>query len=553
MNSKSRKINKALLCAMVAVAMVLSGCSGVHLYRQDQARLAQSAKKIFSEKVDLLAIVATERANLVKQRDAELAAIRQSQVYERDLVFFNAARLVGDERFLVLRMPDSEAACNKPLTLRYVARRSCELKAGTSAKLNTLANAAGNIYRSRIRNELIAENRADLQTLGWTEAPKCDAISSTGAPPEIAKSMSDALKTTKVEPKDYSTANDFLVEVITNCQALARFDKNLADSGGLADDTRQLKTLQQQQAEIADEGKRVAATLKDIEDRLKKIVEGETKAGETRKSIAEAAKKLREKIDKGDNVLKTLGAQEALADLQLDAATVLLQALEGEQIPDNNLKGEDGKDLRRAVVVAQTMPQLADDMRMIDGLLTAPSKSSLLIAQRQALIDKENVAAKKAQLEKRVDLVRRRISLIVEEARLLQLASAHTSESDCKLAIERDQLKDKVSADELSIAVKECGRSPASRLLLGYNFLSRSMLVARAGQEATRWEDAYLRYEQNIVAKEYALNSWNNLVGTPIVLLEGYHTGGIKAEALGDLILKAGGLGLLGIAVKKSD
>ena len=65
--------------------------------------------------------------------------------------------------------------------------------------------------------------------------------------------------------------------------------------------------------------------------------------------------------------------------------------------------------------------------------------------------------------------------------------------------------------------------------------------------------EIYLGYEQNIAANEYALKSWNNLIGTPIGLLEGYHSGGIKAESLGDLIFKAGSLGLLGIIAHKAD
>jgi hypothetical protein len=189
---------------------------------------------------------------------------------------------------------------------------------------------------------------------------------------------------------------------------------------------------------------------------------------------------------------------------------------------------------------------------MIAGLLNAPPRSSLLIAQRQALIDRENVATKKGQLEKRIDLVRRRISSIVEEARLLQAASRNaTSEAACRTAVEKD--RSAFAPEEFQIALKECGSSPESRLRLGFSYLSRSMLTARAEQEGTRWEEVYLRYEQNIAANEYALKSWNNLIGTPIVLLEGYHTGGIKPEALGDLIFKFGGLGLFGIAVKKAD
>jgi hypothetical protein len=541
----------ARLCLVVSLSFVLSGC-GLHLYRQEQAQLAQSAKTTFTEKIDLLSLVATERANLAKQREAELAAIRENQIYQRDLVFFNAAQLPEEQRFLLLRMPRDKSGCapGEHLKQRYLARRACDLGAETPEKLNTLANAAGDVYRSKVRQEYIAENRAALQDLGWTEAPKCDAIPAEGRPNDIAKKMMDSLK---VELSDRGNAADALEELIRHCKALAGFEKNLAASKGLESELRLLKSLQRQQTEVADEGKRVAAALKELAGKLKTLAESDVKEGETRASIAKPAQKLREHIDKAVDIFKSLGAQDALADLRLDAATTLLQALEGEPISNDKLRGDDGNDLRRAVIAAQTVPQLADEMRMIHGLLHAPSKSSLLIAQRQALIDKENVAAKKANLEKRVALVQRRISQIVEEARLLQLASAQANKKDCIALIKQDRLDKKLPPEEFEIAEQECDRGVKSRLLLGFNYLSRSMLSARADQEATRWEEVYLQYEQNIAANEYALKSWNNLVGTPIVLLEGYHTGGIKVESLGDLIFKAGGLGLFGILVNKAN
>lgn len=537
------------LWVVITSAVTLSGC-GLHLYRQEHAQLAQSAKATFTEKVDLLGIVATERANLAKQRDVELAAVQQSQLFERDLVFFNAAKLKSDDRFLVLQPPLGENNCglDNLLKLRYVARRACELGATTPDKLKQLANAEGDVYRSRVRREFVAEGRADLRKLGWTEAPRCDGIpAKDDTAVEVWKAKALEAMREKVAAKDQGDAEAVIEELIANCQALAGYEKNLADSSGLQADLSRLKALQGEEATIVDEGRKVAAELKVLADRLQKLAEGEAKPGDTRKKIAEDAKKLRELLDKAEDVATKLGAQDTLADFHLDAAATLLQVLEGEPIPEDKLKGEGGADLRRAVVAAQTVPQLADEIGMIDGLLNAPSKSSLLIAQRQALLDKENIEARKAQLNKRIELVRRRISLTIEEARFLQFAAAQTSADECKKAIPRDALP----PEEIKVADAECEQGKDGRLLLGFYYLSRAMSGSRAGQEATRWEEIYLQYEQNIAANEYALKSWSNLIGTPIMLLEGYHTGGIKAESLGDLIFKAGGLGLLGVAVTK--
>lgn len=539
-------------CALALCACALSGC-GLHLYRQEDAKLAQSAKTTFAEKIDLVGVVATERANLAQQREAELGAVRQSRLHERDLVFFNAAQLGGDARFLVLGLPATKESCapKELLKQRYVARRACELKIATPEEMRALVNAEGDVYRSKVRHELVAESRADLQTLGWTQAPKCDGIpvdsSSDGYKAKVA-ALENSLKE-NVETKQQEDAEAVLEELVANCRALNGFRENLNKSAGLKTDLDRLKALQDEEQQIADASKQTAAELKNLAERLDKLAAGQAKEGETRSAIAADAKKLRERLDKAQDYAAKLGIQEALADFQIDAAATLLQALEGEQIPEEKLKGEDGLHLRRAVLVAQTAPQLAEEMKMIQGQLTVPPKSSLLIAQRQALLDKENIAARKAYLDKRIDLVRRRISLIVEEARLLQLAAAQTSAAGCKEAIARDEMP----PEEIKVAEAQCERGQDDRLLVGFYFLSRAMLGARSGQEATRWDEVYLMYEQNLAAKEYAIQSWNNLVGTPIVFLEAYHSGGVKVEVVSDLIFKATGLGLLGIAVHKVD
>lgn len=535
------------VCALLLFAVALSGCAGLHLHRPEHATLAQEAKKTFTEKVDLLALVATERANLAKQKEAELAAIDLSQKVERDLVFFNAARLGEADRFVVLRLPTDEAGCTKPLNLRYVGRRLCELKAETPDKLKALINAEGDVYRSKVRREYVAENRKDLQGLGWKEPPECKGVSNDDKVElgTVAQSLLDAAPEDSIKNEDKQTAESLLRLTVRHCRALNAAEANLRAADGLKPERQRLEDLQREQMHVADEAKNLEVQLKALADELKPAAGA--RPDETRKRIATEAAKLRELAEKGQSAAKRLGAQEALADLRINAVTTLLQALEGKTIPEDRMKDEG---MRQAVVAAQTLPQLLDEMKTVQGLLIAPARSSLLIAQRQALIDKENVAARKALLDKRVELVRQRISRIVAEARLLQRASARTDPAACeKVVKDWTGLPD----DEVRIALHECGSDSGSRLLLGFNDLSRAILVERAAQERTRWEEVYLSHEQIIAANEYALKSWNNLIGTPIGLIEGYHAGGLKPEALGDLIFKAGSLGLLGIAVNKAD
>ncbi len=52
-------------------------------------------------------------------------------------------------------------------------------------------------------------------------------------------------------------------------------------------------------------------------------------------------------------------------------------------------------------------------------------------------------------------------------------------------------------------------------------------------------------------ADEYGIRAWDALIATPINQLAAYHQAGIKPAELADLIVKAVGLGAIGIGVNR--
>ena len=512
----------------------LSGC-GLHMYRSDNAQIAQEAKTTYTEKVNLLSLVATERENFSKLHDAELAAIRQNQLYERDRVLFNAAKQASPQDLILqLKLPDNEASgqkiCNDLRTVHYLQRRACELSAPDRQALMKLANGVTDPIRAKDRADLIEKQISDLRNQGWKDAPSCSQLNqNTKVPNEVLG---------KLDESSRSAANGTFFELTKSCAAFNRIVPN-----ALAGETLNLQRLLSKKDRLVAEGKRVEEDIAVLANRLKKLAEGHPEPGDTRKKIAEAAAKVGKAVSGAQDVAEAIGAQEKLDELHLDAAGTLLLALEGESIPDEKLKGDDASELRRALVIAQSLPLLAEDITMASSLPKIPPRSSLLIAQKQALIGKELIKAKRELLDKRIDLVRRRMDQVSMEARLLALA-AHEG------ACEESATQEKVDAAP-NIVLAECKSRLDERILLGYNFLSRSLLTARSEQEITQLEDAYLLAEQNILITEYALKSWDNVIGTPLTQIDGYHAGGLKPESLGDLIFKIGGTGLLGIMVGK--
>lgn len=542
-----------LLFALILGGM-LPGCSSLHLYKQENAQLAQTAKTTYTEKIDLLGLVTTERANFAKQKEAELAALKQSFVYERDRVFFNAARQTASTRLDSLRLPkdDDEATklasialqvkpdappvkpndyCRNGAKLSYLARRACALRAHSRTELAKVATSINERTKDRLR--LVENQRADLKEMGWKDVPACSGLVEL-------KDGIPANTLAQIPADKQALAKSSLEGMQTNCRVLLAqlplaYEK----------DSEELIRLDKEKDALENGANEIQTQIKALADRLRYLASGTPNAGDTREEISKDAAKVREAISKLPTVAKAIGAEEKLAELRIDAMTTLLLAVEGEEITDDMLKGESAE-FREAVIVAQTFPQLIGELQVAASTYSAPPKTSLLIAQKQAQLDKEYVAARKELLLKRRELVLQRMAATAAEARLLALAANQAADhANCL------EVAGKLADNRKKPEAVACEARVQERIMLGFNFLSRSMLTARAEQEYSYWSDVHLGYEQQLIANEYALKSWNNLIGSPILVLEGYHTGGIKPEALADVITKLGGLGLFGIVVGK--
>ncbi|HEU5322277.1 MAG TPA: hypothetical protein VFX28_15845, partial [Methylomirabilota bacterium] len=75
--------------------------------------------------------------------------------------------------------------------------------------------------------------------------------------------------------------------------------------------------------------------------------------------------------------------------------------------------------------------------------------------------------------------------------------------------------------------------------------------VARAQQDEADYALVHLLHHEVTATDEYAIRAWNSLIATPINQLAAYHQSGIKPAELADLIVKAVGLGAIGIGVNR--
>jgi hypothetical protein len=62
-----------------------------------------------------------------------------------------------------------------------------------------------------------------------------------------------------------------------------------------------------------------------------------------------------------------------------------------------------------------------------------------------------------------------------------------------------------------------------------------------------RFREIDVRHREALLAKQTALQAWDNLIGTPLVQIDNFYQTGLKPQELADLIVKA--LGFTAIAI----
>lgn len=512
--------------AALTMGLLLAGCAGLHLHSEEDAKLAAQAKDDYV-KIDSLALFASVRTNLQKLHDAEIVQVRENLEYLRDLTLFDlaAAKAEGDakspadgKKVLADAMSLEETAACK--STRFPRQGLCAVQRRVAemgfAKKQDLIDAMNRFEKGPLGTNWARELADSLQTLTGWDVPACNRL-----PPAIPEGKLQQLqgmarlsaeaqfKTLGERCKDPD-----LKEVLALLAPLPRE----TELGAAA---AQILSAEQVLEDIEKDKKAIKGKLEALKAKIASaLAEQGPDAEKRKKELIDEVRALRGVINKVTDATKRIGFLKGLAESQIESLDILLAAAEGEEVPEAKLNGDE--DLRKAALVAQSIPGLAAEIGAALGRLRAPPTASLLIAKGQALVDEQDAKAREALVNRRLLLYRANLRALLNEASLLKEANDKANEP-CS------------------------GKACDAYALRAYFFLSRSFVPARLESQITKWDDIQLDAEVIVQANEYALRSWDNLVRTPLDVLQAYHAGGIKPAELADLIIKAGGVGLLAI------
>jgi hypothetical protein len=514
---------RAVLGITLVAWPMLAGCEGAHIYVEQTNALAKKTKESY-EKIDLLALAKTDRLNNDKLRDADLETTRKYYTYLRDFqIYAIITHKVGAKALLL----DPERCAAKLGSFECLLTDRL-IKIGTTTQ-DQVGDAVVLAKKQRYITAFGADpqgqvgfRRAKLQELGWSPAPSCG---------DNLDRIPDALR-----PTIEATAGAYIHLVDENLERLKQACEKLAKAtpkftGEIAKVSTLLTKAQDKAADIAERQAAAKTKLEALAAEYAAAIEAAGPDAAARQAdIVDKVKKLRQGVNAAGEAFELIGEQSAFAEETIGAVDLLLQAGAGQTIDAQQVK--DKPELAKAVIIAKAIPGLAAQTGAAIDDYRAPPTASLIVAKQQAAIDLDWLAAQKLLAESRLNLLSKRMTALFTEVMLLNEAQ--------------------ISATYLGVCEAAATADAARALcqqnwLLAMSYYSQSIVRGRVAAEAAEIDLQHLDKLELIGATEYALRSWDNLIGPPISLLAAYHAGGVKPETIADLIVKFGALGFGGV------
>lgn len=504
--------------AMAAIALSLSGvagCGSVRLYSETRNKQGTEAQEAWA-KVDLGQMITTDRANLKKLLDLELAT--QDQL--------------------------ASGIRNHRLRGLVEGKVGQDLVKPTNDLLNQLVGPADKFKAVQERLGELRSNSRKLESRRESfdglpfGAPSCDEVKDGAIPPAIKTAISGLSDGRKAGFK-------FLVEELaTICQEV-----------GEAGDTEAgaIKAYRELGGEMA-----TAVRQWEIDEAALDAIRGQEAPRKVAYKVA------RDEYDKAvadyerDSTLLAKVQEKAGAVREAAAGLAELQdALSVELLSEGRLKSIDSffktvaatdpaadlpKDANRTAAALALLPDLVDNSRETLAEAKKPLALPLLMRRNYEQLRLEAATREIAARQAMVDLSRDLMDAIYLEAgqvsqaaRSFHGAGVDEDSSDTVLAVFDAKNPNKNQKEHLYNA--------AARYLDAVNRL-----------EARRYKLQYMRiaatHELALAYSEVNLKQWESLIGTTVNQVADYSAGGIKSQDIMDLI-NAAGLIYIGVGVNK--
>lgn len=555
------------IAATLAATLLLFGCAGFHLYDPGRESTAKDVKTKYTE-LKLSGVIATEQQNLAALLEEELAVVREAHSLRLDLALL---RIVDDDEPIGATITGQTMVAGQTQPNSF-SRRLTELGYDDFTALRAFLDAS-DLLSSRAEAVRVPDDV--IYAIAGRRAPSCGAPDFAKDLKKIPESVTAVLKQEmlRTETAAYEKA----------CKKYLDAQGELALKSGKGEVRRghdDWRSAEKALAERRVKAQGLEQSLKDASAEYEAAIKAEQAAGtsENRKRVETAAGALRDALKQSGKASDLVGVP-ALSESRIQAIDTVLTALSGGSIDEKKVSEPD---VKRAALVAGEVPALVGEIEVLVQRSRAPAVSPLVIEKQHQLLLRDDALRRVNFAVQRVALLEMKYNALVAEARFLR----DQRNGVCNVLQPADASK-RIKCDTLQPSLKDnkwtCkyqlesageGSSPTTQdcaklaMTWGQGLrdgtvadkralweaiagLGGRLAIARPQQDEADFRLAHLSHLEVAASDEFAIRAWDGLITTPVNQLAAYHQTGIKPAELADLIVKAIGLGAIGIGVNR--
>jgi hypothetical protein len=516
--------------ALCSLSIWLCACAGVTLHNEPRAKLATDAKQGYID-AKVTEVTETDRKNLEFLLGEEFKVVRENYALQVD--------------FATLEI----AANGTPIgrTSVEASLRVKELGFDSTRDLRS-------IFKDRAKRDAA---RRSIRTMAkvfdkaGVPLPECDSL-----PQQLDLPAS-------VSPDNQALLKSLFPQHVAFCKTLTAaslMQKGLLPRAyGEWSDAK--AALDEQMAESAKAALALKKASQAYEAKAQELVALKLTGENLKHGLISHAAALAKALNDAKKL--NLGLE---GDETVDALIELLTAAAGSEVTPLS------PSVARAAIVAKEIPSLAADLADLEAGKSAPPVSGLLLALRHQSLLAQAAKKRVALAEERVDILKTRSDAYIAEAEkwrgyadaicnhaMLSTGAKHPGEDCDKFSVDTDgkctmadqPVQNCVLAQPWKARLRAPQAPDTKREIYKAVTSYLQAIALQAAPTEQRFREIDVRHRETLLAKESALEAWDNLVSLPLEQLDAFYQAGLKPNEVADLIVKALGFTAIAIGIAK--
>lgn len=513
----------------VLMALMLSGCAGVHLYRAEEDTLAGQASDKY-QSIDLLTVIDTERGNLDATLEYELLVVDRliDVVLQREW----------------FRLVSSTEPMTKSFMEKLIDKRKSELGVDRFSReqITDLIRLEAEL---RLIDRQLVDANGIARRLYGVNFPLCGkAALPESLPAGTVRKASKYANKMRGDGGTFALEQVLYPEFRNKCgernAQLVNTLKPFRESEEMGLLSRAVDDWQQALLALVDEhnaAQQAKAEYDAAVDDLRGVLERRERTDSViSEEVASRSERIGDLLERIETNSGAVGLADATTE-RIANIDVMLSALVAAEVDETALTDSS---VARSAVIAASVNSLSNEVKALYDKRSLNPVGPLILEKERQLVLREMAGTRIARQERKVELLRQRYIAVTDELELIRLIE-NTAELDGV-----DDVLAKPASDALARNCRSEACAEVYRMLLKYVEMIDSV---RRRLEKVDYYLIDLDHRIALDESASAIGLWNAMIETPLEQLAAYYKSGYSTEALANTIVNLTTLGAIAVGV----